>query len=1082
MILYTGDPRRQSSGAHSADGQTPIDPGEPEDSQPLRRCSASFKLMGFEHQSARSGSDTDGSEMEESDTYDPAASPDVSTNARGGGLRKGARALRLADVKTYRNLSEHHRGNGGEDMNRFAKWANLTDDSELPYTFLRQCAENFDKRLRLLSELVLFTLFLLLFIFFVVADNSVEELYFNGAACTRPARQPIPAADLLYGPTWGPTFEDTHTIVNVSDWLERVVVPAYWKRPSSTAVPDVYRLMLGNNVPLGGLVIRVQRRRSVTAAVSCGTEAGDTTCTVSVGENRDTQKVGRSTAIETDGWGTALPFRSRYSFISNTPAEAGTYDWSGNALVVPFTATQEEALSQVQLLRANQTTGWYGLTDPTIQSISVVSTTFNPTLQYFARTEFLVEVPSSGVGIPSVHYWPFFLFTTEGHRGYAAYTIIFFIYFLLMAVRWIWSIPAAFNRGRLMELLSTVWFFVEAANLIALFVVFVVRFIWWSVSNDVAERIAVGSSFTYSSDSELLETAEKLEYMAALYRLQMELNALNTVLFFLIILKYTSLHPTLERVTIAMRLAQQSIVGLFAVFVAVLLAFAICGNALFGGQLGDFRSIEWSFSSLMRMLLGDSNLPAMQNVNKILAGMFYWAFLILGLFITLNFIMAVIGEALNHSERESAAAFYVPLKQQYLMFMDNLMMQLRRLKVAFRLIRHHQRKKARADAAALAAGASPTPMEPTGSTVMIPSRWTVVKQHLASWGVYVTDALRAMLVGATAVASYDCRGDDDENEQGSASIYSFFTNTRYTTIAAALDDCTRRLEARRRAAVGADSSMGAAEDLQESMENPSSTHDGPQQLRKTMHFVEFALIVEGFMHTRRKIRQAYRQRRFNKSTKEGEGTELTTNVTEPANDDTAKVKEEGNDEIGRSEPIDDDNMHEPTADHDELRPQASSTGPQREQPPPKKRTIDLEDKIEREILETDFVKILYDFWLDAAHQHRMYQRSHEARERGEVQHAAWEASTRAIENILEEVLRGDADCYPVLQAAAAASRSVMEQLNRTVRAVASTGASVERLTRTLSTVASPNEPCSVDEPSPPLLAPPPSAVSRRQRH
>lgn len=798
VILFSGDPRRTSI-IEIPDSTSQVAPEDvaTEGVGGLRRCSASFKLMGFEPRvSGDAGNDSDSSE---SDTlFDPSASPvsPLGRNLRSGG-RPGARSLEAKDVRRYRNASAvvAHKA---DTENRFAKWAHLTDDSELPQAFLRQCAEDFDRRLRLLSELFLFVVFLLLFVFFVVADNAVQRLYFNGAACTQPARQPIPAADLIYGPTWGPSFESTHTIVNVSDWLERVVVPAYWRRSNSTSspTPDVFRLMLGNNIPLGGLTIRLQRRQYVTPVVTCATVSGDgnTTCTLSTAENKDTQVVGRQTKILMNDI-IGLPFRSRHSFISFTPGEAGSYDWAGNTLIIPFSATYDDALDTIRRLRANATEGLYGLMDPSIQMVSVVATTFNPPLQYFARTEFLMEVPSSGVAIPSAHYWPFFLFTSEGHKGFAAYTVILFVYSLLMAVRWLLSIPASYRRGCLLELLSTIWFYVEAANLVALFVVFVIRFVWWSESDSVVESIAVGIGSTITTNTDLINMSEQLEYMAALYRLQTELNAINTVLFFLLILKYTSLHPTLERVTIAMRLAQQSIVGLFAVFVAILLAFAICGNALFGGELGDFRSIGWSFSSLMRMLLGDSDLPAMQDVNRVLAGMFYWAFLILGLFITLNFIMAVIGEALNHSERESATVFYVPLKQQYLLFVDNVMMQVRRLKAALRVIRQHQRKIRANEARAKKNSQSvpPSRRESQDSTVAADvqaeqrniTKWMVVRELATEWKVYLGDGLRAMLVGAAAVAASDRNGGDDRKF---SAVLSFLTNTRYTSIVSALDE------------------------------------------------------------------------------------------------------------------------------------------------------------------------------------------------------------------------------------------------------------------------------------------------------
>ncbi|CUG90358.1 cation channel protein, putative [Bodo saltans] len=1106
VLLFSGDPRRSDApdvtfpaSGDLAPPQT-TDDGNNEDSREvggLRRCSASFKLMGFEPH-MKSNNNGSGSDTDTDDSFDPTASPSARRNLVSS--RAGAR-IDTKDVRRYRNSKGHHSASDGrlhqrDDENRFAKWADLTDDLELPHSFLRQCAEDFDKRLRLLSELVLFIIFLLLFVFFVVADNSIEELYYNGAACTVPARQPIPAANLIYGPTWGPTFESTHTIINVSDWLERVVVPAYWINSSSFS--NVYRLVLGNNVPLGALIIRIQRRVSVTPVISCATSSTDsnTTCTLSVAENRDTQRVGRKTSVRTDDMGNLL-FRDAYSFISYTPGEAGSYDWSGNTLVIPFSLTFEDALATMTAsLRPNATAGHYGITDPSLQSVSVVATTFNPPLQYFARTEFLFEVPSSGVAIPSVHFWPFFIFTTEGHKGFGAYTVIFFVYSLLMAMRWLLSVPAAFRRGRLLELLSTIWFYVEAANLVALFVVFVIRFIWWSESDSVAERISIGSSYTYSSNADLLETSEKLEYMASLYRLHTELNAINTVLFFLLILKYTSLHPTLERVTIAMRLAQQSIVGLFAVFVAVLLAFAICGNALFGSHLGDYRSIDWSFSSLMRMLLGDTDFAAMQDVNRVLAGLFYWAFLILGLFISLNFIMAVIAEALNHSERESTTVFYVPLKQQYLLFVDNAMMQIRRMKAAVRVIRQHQRRaraqeKRNNNSISKPAdqheqqqqqkrGSVDTIGSATGkdtSTASSPrmSKWALIRELTAEWGVYLKDGFRAMLVGASAVALIDC----DENGHRMGTVLSFLTNTRYTHIVAALDDAHRCALQRSwsnasstRAAAGR---QGAQSSSDPSTSGPLTDEDGfttvammvhsEEQIRKSLGFVEFASTIESFM-SRRKRHEHHRKhslaRRLGEVPRRSQAEGAPAAVVGVHEPITSPTQEHSNSSGSSPTSRLGSAAETPTATGNHQPSTAPEIIEQQHHRADDDESSALIDRIDKIILETDFVQVLFNFWQDAANQYRMYQRSHAARAREEVQHAAWEASTRAIETILEEVLGAggpssqeqnaatSSETYPVLRAAASGSTDVIRQINRTAKSIAATGKSVERLTSTLS--------------------------------
>lgn len=816
VVPFSGDPRRAESPLC-----TPIDNADGS----LRKCAISFYNSN--------GGDPREDIVEDSSDDDVDQSFHAGSRAEASNVLPGRRRLtrpaRLnsADVQAFTDDKESAAGlfssrrldGGGSGSLRDVGNAHTR---HIPLVFLKECAQSFDLRLRLWSELMLYIPFLLLFVFFVIADNNVTSQYFNGVSVKRAAVQVIPPVDLLRGPTWGQTFESLNKLTDASDWLERVVVPLYWRRKGTApgTAPDTVRLVLGNQIPLGGLVVRIQRRNSVAPVVTCQNVSGGV-CSVSVARSSGTQKFGRSASVSTASFG-MIGYRAAFSVISHTIGEAGIYEWAGNTLLVPFSVSESDALETLGQLRDNASSLWYGLRDPAIQSMSVVVNSVCPSLALFSRTEFLLETPSSGVVLPSVHYTPFTLFTTVDHRGYAAYTVIYFVVCLLMFCRWLYSIPVAIMAGEFASRVSSVWFYIEAANLVSLIVVFVIRFVWWSESNQNADLLALGSDLPTDSIEVLMKNFELREYIAALYHMQNQINAINTVLFFLLILKYTSLHPTLDRVTNAIRWAQESIVGLLVVFVTILTAFTVGGNALFGAKMNEFRSLDGSISALMRMLLGDSDYDAMRETNELLAGLFYWAFMILGLFLTMNFIMAVIGEAL--SQEETLSTIHISLKQQYLLLVRGLSRRLRQLRHIFEA----SRERVKPSDGQSANGSS------------------LVAGTLGRWKVQLLDFFRAMLVIGVVSRNIDNIFEDDNGN--SARKKTRLGSTRYVDIMEALDN--HRCQLLQRSTKHRPSSSGAQSSQGRSTEPESTINASAVESSVSLSHSEFTAIMREYIAAR----------------------------------------------------------------------------------------------------------------------------------------------------------------------------------------------------------------------------------------
>eukprot|EP00746_Dinoflagellata_sp_MGD_P048788 gnl/MRDRNA2_/MRDRNA2_221048_c0_seq1.p1 gnl/MRDRNA2_/MRDRNA2_221048_c0~~gnl/MRDRNA2_/MRDRNA2_221048_c0_seq1.p1 ORF type:complete len:305 (-),score=53.59 gnl/MRDRNA2_/MRDRNA2_221048_c0_seq1:91-885(-) len=81
------------------------------------------------------------------------------------------------------------------------------------------------------------------------------------------------------------------------------------------------------------------------------------------------------------------------------------------------------------------------------------------------------------------------------------------------------------------------------------------------------------------------------------------------------------------------------------VFFLTLAIYAASALALFGQEMQEFATFPRSFRSTFLVLLGDFDLPAMEEVGRGLAGFWFWSFQILVVNIMFNMLLAVVIDA-----------------------------------------------------------------------------------------------------------------------------------------------------------------------------------------------------------------------------------------------------------------------------------------------------------------------------------------------------------------------------------------------------------------------------------------------------
>jgi hypothetical protein len=262
---------------------------------------------------------------------------------------------------------------------------------------------------------------------------------------------------------------------------------------------------------------------------------------------------------------------------------------------------------------------------------------YNPQLDKFLGVKLFVEASPGGMWRPS-HQLRAFEVWTDADIGKTVYDFIFFTFILYYLHDFVGDI-FRYRRvnGKVLGYFFNVWNALELVNLSIFLTVFSFRWIWWDLCMKTNIRL---DKLAYTQ-----EYPGDLDNILTYYSQQVYFNSVNTILTFLKLLKFLRLNDRLNILTRTLSESQDSIIGVLFIFFLVVTAFAMTGHGLFGLGVWDFRSIDASYSTLMRMLLGDFDYDALKVENRVLAGMFFWAFIILGLFCLLNFLIGVLMEA-----------------------------------------------------------------------------------------------------------------------------------------------------------------------------------------------------------------------------------------------------------------------------------------------------------------------------------------------------------------------------------------------------------------------------------------------------
>eukprot|EP01006_Ploeotia_vitrea_P028172 TRINITY_DN60898_c0_g1_i1.p1 TRINITY_DN60898_c0_g1~~TRINITY_DN60898_c0_g1_i1.p1 ORF type:complete len:903 (+),score=67.70 TRINITY_DN60898_c0_g1_i1:28-2736(+) len=437
-------------------------------------------------------------------------------------------------------------------------------------------------------------------------------------------------------------FDDIRNQEDFFNWLQLIAEPVLWNSTLEMKQDDgrVVRYFGGQNHLLGSLRIRTQRTRNTSCELN--EEMFDDIelpCWAPVNP--------RSESRNEELFGATYERCSEVDGISTT-GRVHRYHCGGYIWDVPFTWSNKQATEFI----ANITK--LPMTDPqATRFVMLEFFSYNAYHDAFLSTKLHIEVLAGGNWWPDVQYQVFQIWTSK-QWPWTIVGFVFLLYTMYFVYRFNSDVMQATARAQakgegvfmaVVKHILHLFNLLELVNLLTLIVVFILYFIWWWGSVKLPDETKF---FPFES-----AYPGKLDFVLFVYQWQIYLNALNTILCFLKFLKYVKFISHLNVISATLVAVAGEIYGVLTLLMALLVAYTIAGKTLFGNTMWEFRSLAISINTLLRVLVGDFDYSSIREQNRHLAALFFWSFMILGLFLLLNFIIAVITDGFSKVQQQN---------------------------------------------------------------------------------------------------------------------------------------------------------------------------------------------------------------------------------------------------------------------------------------------------------------------------------------------------------------------------------------------------------------------------------------------
>lgn len=546
---------------------------------------------------------------------------------------------------------------------------------KLPLPFLFQQMEQRVWNRRVLRDGVIHLCFLAVYIWFAFLEHSADNTNYYGEQSLERTlyHQPLPLlnpaapgnGNATQFPYYDFSFHDMSVENDIYDNLEGVIIPKLFPTDDPIVTSNRSRTINGGFILLSTLRIRTKHMKNDSCDVVPTWYPTNKTqfprvCYRAHDVNYELKgplcppfpsSAAPPICFNHNTEECSLAFQSLAGLVS-------TYECGGHIVDIPFNTSRTAALA---IARGTIRQGRL-MYVPSMRFYAVEFMAYHISTNLFYSVKLIVEVASGG----GFTVWPrirnFKVANFDARQAASTAAIVAFVAYYL--VRFI-ADAMQFVREKALEdtfgvllirFFFDLWNFMQLVNLLVFLALFVFTGVYVTTSFLILsgglplDRAVVPGLHNFA-----LETFVVLQY----------LNSVNTVIVFSFLIKYMAAINRFGVVHRAIGRAVFSVVPVLVVFFIVVVAYSIAGTLLYGHAFSGFRDMGHALASNFRIVMLNFDYDALYDENWILTPVYFWSFVILAVFITGNFIVAVMMSAfskeVNATKQRSTVAALVSI-------------------------------------------------------------------------------------------------------------------------------------------------------------------------------------------------------------------------------------------------------------------------------------------------------------------------------------------------------------------------------------------------------------------------------------
>lgn len=277
------------------------------------------------------------------------------------------------------------------------------------------------------------------------------------------------------------------------------------------------------------------------------------------------------------------------------------------------------------------------------RAIAINIPLYNVDQDIFGIYRFLVEFMETG------YVWKFENYYFIDAKEYLAngnYVPIFLQAFMLMFITFYvgdmcYQLHSSVTHGLTWKYFRDMWNWVEIMNNSVFVAVIYFRLKFYS------SEVLNAASGDYLIEEEYIN----IELCGYQYDMELGLVAFNILVSFLKVFKYLKPFPRFYMPWATVGRAFPDLLCFLFLFLGCMTSFIIVGNLTFGKQMRAFRTFNSGIKTMILFLLGDFSYDEMPHINKVIAPIFFYGYIILMVLIMFNMATAILLDAYS-AEKE----------------------------------------------------------------------------------------------------------------------------------------------------------------------------------------------------------------------------------------------------------------------------------------------------------------------------------------------------------------------------------------------------------------------------------------------